>query len=79
LSAWWIKLGIQVEFIASGRPCENGAHEAFVRDYVGLKPLGSGKWNVYFGKLLIGHLRESEHGSIRMATYRRPRHKRAPG
>ena len=53
--------------------------EAFVRDYVGLKPLGPGKWNVYFGRLLIGQLHESEHGSIRMATYRRPRHNRPTG
>src|SRR5437868_636005 len=171
LSAWWVKLGIEVEFITPGRPCENGAHEqfhrvykaevakdparslaaqqrrssrwlehynhdrphealgmqtpselfennrrqfpesvplwkypsswqkrwvrgngeinwqgirryigeAFVRDYVGLKPLGPGKWNVYFGRLLIGQLHESEHGSIRMATYRRPRHNRPTG
>lgn len=169
LSAWWAKLGIQVQFITPGRPCENGAHEqlhriykaevakdparslaaqqrrssqwlrhynserphealgmrtpselfrdnrrrfprsvppwqyparwqkrwvrgngeitwqgarryvgeAFVRDYVGLKPLRPGEWNVYFGNLLIGQLHESEHGSIRMATYRRARGKGA--
>jgi putative transposase len=29
LSAWWIKLGIKVEFIAPGRPDQNGAHEQF--------------------------------------------------
>lgn len=33
LSAWWIKLGIAVEFITPGRPCENGAHEQFHRVY----------------------------------------------
>ena len=33
LSAWWIKLGIEVEFITPGRPCENGAHEQFHRIY----------------------------------------------
>src|SRR3989454_9537733 len=33
LSAWWIKLGIEVEFITPGRPCENGAHEQFHRVY----------------------------------------------
>ena len=33
LSAWWVKLGIQVEFITPGRPCENGAHEQFHRVY----------------------------------------------
>jgi putative transposase len=171
LSAWWVKLGIEVQFITPGRPCENGAHEqfhrvykaevaknparslaaqqrrssqwlrhynherphealgmrtpselfrknhrrfprtvlawkypstwqkhwvrgngeitwkgvrrfvgeAFVRDYVGLKRLKSGKWNVYFGPLLVGQLYESEHGSIRMATYRRPRRDPATG
>jgi putative transposase len=33
LSAWWIKLGIRVEFIRPGRPYENGAHEQFHRVY----------------------------------------------
>ena len=33
LSAWWIKLGIQVEFITPGRPDQNGAHEQFHRVY----------------------------------------------
>lgn len=33
LSAWWTKLGIQVEFITPGRPCENGSHEQFHRVY----------------------------------------------
>jgi putative transposase len=33
LSAWWVKLGIQVEFIAPGRPDQNGAHEQFHRVY----------------------------------------------
>jgi transposase InsO family protein len=163
LSAWWVKLGIEVEFITPGRPCENGAHEqfhrvfkaevarhpaggrraeqkrstqwlwhynhhrphealemrvpaqlfgpntrrlparlplwkypkswarrwvrgngeihwggwrryvgeAFVKDYVGLKVVGRGVWEVYFGRLLIGQLHEGETGSIRMAKYRR--------
>lgn len=162
LSAWWIKLGIAVEFITPGRPCENGAHEqfhriykaevalapeasalrqqrrsalwvghynrqrphealamrtpaelfkknrrrmkkvrawkyprgwerrwvkgngeiaragrrryvgeAFVRDYVGLKPTGAGVWEVYFGPELVGELHEKESGSIRMARYAR--------
>jgi len=31
LSAWWIKLGIEVEFITPGRPCENGGHEQMHR------------------------------------------------
>ncbi len=163
LSAWWVKLGIEVEFITRGRPCENGAHEqfhrvyqaevvpepaqhrrgqqrrsdrwlrfyneerpheglgmkvpmalyrqsrrrlpqqtkpwgyprgwlrrwvkgsgeiawrgnrrfigeAFVNDYVGLKPEGTGRWRVYFGPRLIGELRENESGNIRLARYRR--------
>lgn len=33
LSAWWVKLGIEVEFITPGRPSENGAHEQFHRVY----------------------------------------------
>ncbi len=165
LSAWWVKLGIEVEFITPGRPCENGSHEqfhrvykkevarkpayrvpaqqrrsnrwlrdynggrpheslgmklprkhyrkslrtmplklksweyrkgwercwvkgngeiswqgvrryvgeAFVRDYVGLKPVRQGVWRVYFGPVLVGELWEHETGSIRMAKYRRKR------
>jgi len=33
LSAWWVKLGMEVEFTTPGRPCENGAHEQFHRVY----------------------------------------------
>jgi putative transposase len=163
LSAWWVKLGIEVQFITPGRPCENGGHEqfhrvykaevarhpertrraqqrkstgwlkdynhrrpheslglktpaeffaksprpmlrrlvawkyppgwerlwvkgngeicvrgvrrfvgeAFVRDYVGLKPIGAGVWEVYFGPMLVGELHENEIGSIRVAKYAR--------
>lgn len=166
LSAWWVKLGIEVEFMTPGRPCENGAHEqfhriykaevarhpaknissqqrrstewlrdynqerphealgmkvpaqyyrqslrrlptrispwrysekwerrwvkgsgeiswhgtrrfvgeAFVQDYVGLKPVRLGVWKVYFGPVLVGELRENETGGIRPAKYRH--HKR---
>jgi putative transposase len=162
LSAWWMKLGIEVEFITRGRPCENGAHEqfhrvykaevaknpafdrvqeqrrstkwlreyneerphealamqvpraryrrsrrrlplvikpwtypagwirrwvkgngeiywrgkwrfvgeAFVRDYVGLKPVRKGIWRVYFGPKLVGELHEKERGNIRTARYK---------
>ena len=165
LSAWWIKLGIQVEFIAPGRPCENGAHEqfhrvykleaaknpartrsgqqqrsdrwlryynekrphealkmkvpadfyrksqrrfpasiqpmkypsgwvrrwvrgngqiswqgtrryvgeAFVGDYVGLKPGRKGRWKVYYGPVMVGELYEEESGVIRPVKYRRGR------
>lgn len=164
LSAWWVKLGIKVDFITPGRPCENGAHEqfhrvykaevakspertlkaqqartdrwlrhynrkrpheslrmkrpaelfvknrrrmpkrlspwkypeqwqrrwvkgngelvwrgvrrfvgeAFVRDYVGMRPFRKGVWQVYFGPVLVGELHENERGSIRMARYVRP-------
>jgi transposase InsO family protein len=163
LSAWWVKLGIEVEFTTPGRPCENGAHEqfhrvykaevarqpalrrvgqqrrstrwlrhyneerphealgmlvpakiyrkstrslpekprpwnyprdwvkrwvkgngeitwqgkrrfigeAFVRDYVGLKPLGKNVWRVHFGPLVVGDLHAQETGQIRTAQYRR--------
>jgi len=33
LSAWWVKLGIVVEFIKPGRPDQNGAHEQMHRVY----------------------------------------------
>jgi putative transposase len=33
LSAWWVKLGIRMEFIAPGHPEQNGAHEQFHRVY----------------------------------------------
>jgi putative transposase len=33
LSAWWIRLGIRVEFITPGCPGENGAHEQMHRVY----------------------------------------------
>jgi transposase InsO family protein len=169
LSAWWIKLGIEVEFITPGRPCENGAHEqfhrvykaevasnptqrraeqqrrsnrwlrhyngerahealgmevpaaryrssrrtmpavmrpwhyatgwerrwvkgngeiswhgarrfvgeAFVRDYVGLKPVRAGVWRVYYGPILVGELHENERGNIRSAQYQTRRKHRA--
>jgi len=33
LSAWWMKLGIEVQFIRPGHPGENGSHEQFHRVY----------------------------------------------
>jgi len=33
LSAWWVKLGIEVDFTTPGCPYENGAHEQFHRIY----------------------------------------------
>jgi transposase InsO family protein len=34
LSAWWVRLGIRVEFIAPGQPQQNGAHEQMHRVYL---------------------------------------------
>ena len=159
LSAWWTALGIGVEFIAPGRPGQNGGHEqmhrvlkaettcrpsrhrraqqrrmdrwlkiynwirpheslgqrvpgevyrskaqgsrrvrlsyrqgwevrrvrrngeikwkgrmrfvgeAFVGYPIGLKGKGRGKQEVYFGRILIGELRDSDPGGIRPARY----------
>jgi transposase InsO family protein len=33
LSAWWVKLGIRIEFIEPGRPEQNAGHEQFHRVY----------------------------------------------
>jgi hypothetical protein len=33
LSAWWLKLGIRVEFIEAGHPEQNGGHEQMHRVY----------------------------------------------
>jgi hypothetical protein len=165
LSAWWVRLGIKVEFITPARPCENGSHEqfhrvykleaaknpartragqqrrsnqwlrhyneqrphealkmkvpaglyrksqrrlpaaikpwkypapwprcwvkgngqinfegrrrfvgeAFIHDYIGLKPVRKGVWRVYFGPLLVGELHGNETGVIRPAQYLRQR------
>ena len=165
LSAWWVKLGIEVEFMTPGRPCENGAHEqfhrvykaevarrpaadlaaqqrrstawlrhynqvrphealgmrvpaeryrenqrrlpgripswsyaagwerrwvrgngeinwrgvrryvgeAFVGDFVGMRPVREGVWRVHFGPVLVGELHEGETGSIRLARHRHSR------
>jgi putative transposase len=47
--------------------------EAYVGEYVGLKPSGRGTWKVYFGETWIGELREKESGSIRPRVYNRMR------
>jgi hypothetical protein len=81
LSAWWVKLGIEVEFITPGRPCENGAHEQFHRVYkaeVTIAPAWcmaeqqrrSNRWLKHYNK-------ERPHESLSMDTpasrYRRSR------
>ena len=163
LSAWWVKLGIAVEFIMPGHPEQNGAHEqfhrvlkaettqppaqtragqqrrsnawlwvynqerphealgmavpvrhyrrsprrlphrvaawryaanwerrwvkgsgeiyrqgrrrfvgeAFVGEFVGLKPVRSGVQQVYYGPLLLGELHDADQGGLRPAAYRR--------
>ena len=162
LSAWWVRLGIKVEFIRPGCPQDNGAHEqfhrvlkeqttrppartrqgqqhrttkwlkhynevrphealgqvpparlyrvsprkfagtcppqkytkgfkvrrvrsngqikwdarkrfigeAFIGQWVGLRPLKRGVWAVYFQQLMIGHLYQSDHGAMRTAVRR---------
>ncbi|MEW6303262.1 MAG: integrase core domain-containing protein [Verrucomicrobiota bacterium] len=47
--------------------------EAFVGYPVGLKPLGAKKWAVYFAKVLIGELWESDPGGMRPVKYVRRR------
>jgi len=45
--------------------------EAFIGYQVGIKRAGKGKWQIYFAKLLIGELWESDPGGMRPARYRR--------
>lgn len=73
LSAWWIKLGIEVEFITPGRPCENGAHEQFHRVYkaeVAARPERTVKAQQRRSELWLRHYnRERPHEALGM---RRP-------
>jgi transposase InsO family protein len=48
--------------------------EAFVRQYVGLKPWRQDRWRVYFYDWLIGEIHAADLGAMRPAIYRR-RHK----
>lgn len=43
--------------------------EAFVGHPVGLRPLGGDRWTVYFSRLRIGELRESDPGAMRPSRY----------
>jgi len=45
LSAWWVKLGIGVEFIEPGHPEQNGAHEQMHRVYK-VETLNPAAWSV---------------------------------
>lgn len=47
--------------------------EAFVGYPVGLKPRSIGEWEVYFGSVLLGVLRESDAGGLRPSAYVRQR------
>ena len=58
----WVKGNGEISWHGSRR----FVGEAFVRDYVGMKPVGPGVWQVYFGPVLVGELREGEAGSIRL-------------
>lgn len=52
--------------------------EAFVGQSIALRPLRRGVWSVYFTKILIGHLYQSDVGAMRPALYkhRRPNHRK---
>jgi putative transposase len=42
--------------------------EAFIGQWIGLRPLKRGVWAVYFQELLIGHLHQSDRGAMRTAV-----------
>jgi len=46
--------------------------EAFVGHRVGLRAMGGGVFAVYFGRMLVGELREADAGGMRPAVYLRP-------
>jgi transposase InsO family protein len=83
LSAWWVKLGIRVEFIEPGRPDQNGAHEQMHRVYkeetlqppaatVRAQTLRSARW-----RQVYNHERPHEAIGMRVpaALYRKSRRK----
>jgi len=72
-SAGWQRRWVKANGEITWRGIRRYVGEAFVQEHVGLKPMQSGKWNVYFGPLLIGQLLDEESGNIRMAQYRRQR------
>ena len=86
LSAWWVKLGIEVEFITPGRPQENGAHEQLHRVYK--KEVAKHPARTFRGqqrkstRWLRRYNEERPHEGLKMATparYYRPSLKRLPG
>ena len=68
--ASWVRRWVKGNGEISWRGRRRFVGEAFVRDYVGLKPVRPGVWRVYFGPKLVGELHEKEQGNIRTARYR---------
>jgi hypothetical protein len=68
--AGWIRRWVKGNGEISWKGIRRFVGEAFVRDYVGLKPARAGMWRVYFGPILVGELHENERGNIRRAQYR---------
>jgi hypothetical protein len=71
--AGWVKRWVKGNGEINWRGQRRFVGEAFVNDYIGLKPVGQKRWKVYFGPVVIGELRQSESGAIRAAKYRRAR------
>ena len=65
----WMRRWVKGSGEISWRGGRRFVGEAFVRDYIGLKPVRSGVWRVYFGPILVGELHENEPGNIRTAKY----------
>ena len=85
LSAWWLKLGIRVEFIAPGRPDQNGAHEQMHRVYkaeVATPPaqtLRAQKRRTERWRYIYNHQRPHESLGMRCpAQFYRPSRRRMP-
>jgi putative transposase len=85
LSAWWLKLGIRVEFITPGRPDQNGAHEQMHRVYkdeVASPPaatLRAQKRRTERWRHIYNHLRPHEALSMHCpAQFYRPSRRRMP-
>ena len=67
----WIRRWVKANGPINWRGIRRFVGEAFMGDYVGLKPVRKGMWKVYYGPLLVGELHEKESGVIRPAKYRR--------
>jgi Integrase core domain. len=86
LSAWWVRLGIQVEFIEPGHPEQNGGHEQMHRIYkaetlpVAAQTLRSHKRVTQRWCWEYNHLRPHEGLAMRVPAgcYRKSRRKKPP-